>query len=82
MSYQNRIRQRIASLNQKPLFTSGKEWLDSEGNFLFGKHEGEFIGAVARLDPDYLQWILNTVEDIDHEDRQIIESYMNRRGER
>jgi hypothetical protein len=59
---------------------SAPEWLNVEGNFIFGKHRGEFVGAVARTDPDYLEWILNNIEpiDIDHEDRQIIESYIKR----
>lgn len=31
-------------------------------------------GYVAREDPFYLRWILETVEDINHEDRDVIEA--------
>lgn len=62
-----------------------REWLDSDGCFVFGKYgppNPASVEDVAREDPSYLRWILENVEDIDHEDRDIIEvalQYGNRR---
>lgn len=64
----------------------GRSWLDSEGRFLFGKHgptaglEGESIERVRREDPGYLRWIVECVEDICEEDRDIIAAALRRRG--
>lgn len=53
------------------------EWLDSDGYFIFGKY-GEpnpaSVEDVVREDPSYLRWILESVEDIHHEDRNVIET--------
>jgi hypothetical protein len=51
-----------------------KEWLNPDGEFRFGKHEGEPLSRVRRDDPGYLHWIIETVEDITDEDRAIIET--------
>lgn len=57
-----------------------REWLDVDGRFLFGKHEGESIERVRRDDPGYLRWIVETVEDICEGDREIIQAALRRRG--
>lgn len=54
-----------------------REWLDSGGYFIFGKYGGPnpvSVEDVARTDPSYLRWILESVEDIHHEDRDVIET--------
>lgn len=57
----------------------GREWLDSDGCFLFGKCKGESVEDVACNDPSYLRWILEKVEDIHHEDRDVIETALQYR---
>jgi hypothetical protein len=54
-----------------------REWLDDNGDFLFGKHQGESVNTIAVEDPHYLSWILETAENIDHEDRDIIETALH-----
>lgn len=61
---------------------SAREWLDGDGNFLFGKCKGESVEDIAREDPSYLRWILENVEDIDHEDRDVIEATLQFRKRR
>lgn len=64
----------------------GREWLDSDGCFLFGKYgsvgglQGDFVENVAKNDPSYLHWILENVEDIFHEDRDVIETALQFRN--
>lgn len=55
----------------------GREWLDSGGYFKFGKYGppgASLVEDVAVEDPGYLRWILENVEDIFHEDRDVIET--------
>jgi len=59
---------------------SQRAWLDPDGNFCFGKHEGEPLAQVRREDPSYLRWILGAVEDIADEDRALIEDCLARRA--
>lgn len=51
---------------------AAKAWISADGRFLFGKHDGELVETVAREDIDYLRWIIETVDDIDPGDRQVI----------
>lgn len=60
----------------------GREWLDDDGLFLFGKCQGYHVEDVARDDPGYLHWILENVEDIYHEDRDVIETAIQFRKRR
>ena len=56
---------------------NNREWLDSGGYFIFGKYGGPNpapVEDVAKEDPSYLRWILENVEDLDHEDRNVIET--------
>lgn len=53
---------------------TAKDWLASDGTFLFGKHEGDDVESVAADDPGYLRWILDTVDDISDGDREVIET--------
>lgn len=62
-----------------------REWLDSSGYFVFGKYgppNPASVDDVAKEDPSYLRWILENVEDIDHEDRDIIEAALQFRKRR
>lgn len=61
-----------------------REWLDQNGNFRFGKYKDDSIDDIAIDDPNYLRWILETVEDIVEEDRAIIRSSLSltRKGRR
>ena len=60
----------------------GKSWLNDDGDFRFGKCQGDNVETVAREDPSYLCWILENVEDIHHEDRDVIETALNFRKRR
>lgn len=51
-----------------------REWLNDDGCFKFGKCKGKSVEDVARTDSSYLRWILENVEDIHHEDRDVIET--------
>lgn len=56
--------------------TLGREWLDRDGAFLFGKYQGENIEWVSYHDPGYLRWIVETVENIAEEDKDVIETML------
>lgn len=56
-----------------------KDWLDSKGDFLFGKYKGKSLEDVRDDDPGYLRWIIDTVEDISDEDQEIIETILRLR---
>jgi len=58
---------------------SDKDWLDSRGNFLFGKYKGKSLEDVRDDDPGYLRWIVQEVEDISEDDREIIETIVRLR---
>lgn len=61
----------------------GREWLDNDGCFLFGKYgppSPSSVEDVAHEDPSYLRWILETAEDIDHEDKGVIETALRFNG--
>lgn len=53
---------------------NGKDWLDSRGDFLFGKYKGESLEDIRETDPGYLRWIVEAVNDISDDDREIIET--------
>lgn len=58
----------------------GREWLDSGAYFKFGKYgppNPAPVEDVAREDPSYLRWILENVDDIFHEDRDVIETALH-----
>lgn len=58
-----------------------KRWLDDDGTLLHGKYAADLIEDVARLDPGYLRWLVDTVENLDEGDRDVINStlaYRNR----
>lgn len=57
-----------------------RDFLDSTGRFLFGKHKGELSDSVAATDPSYLRWIVNDVEDCSDEDREILATLLEQRG--
>jgi hypothetical protein len=61
---------------------STRMWLDEEGRFLFGKHEGEMAEDVAHRDPDYLRWIVFDAEDVADEDRKVMEQLLVHRSRR
>lgn len=72
--------------NNNWLTDSGREWLDNDGNFKFGKYgppNAKSVESVAENDPSYLRWVLeNCGDDMYHEDRDIIETALEfaRRG--
>lgn len=63
---------------------TGRDWLDASGCFLFGKYKGECAEDIASSDPDYIQWIIDNIEDISDEDRGLLEQYLSwkNRGKR
>lgn len=52
--------------------SSSRPWLDSSGSFLFGKYKGLLAEDIAQDDSSYIRWIVNEVEDITEEDRQVL----------
>ena len=60
----------------------GREWLDRDGAFLFGKYKGEIVERVCLDDPGYINWIIDNVEDIVEEDLDMIKTQLahSRRG--
>ena len=70
----------LNTANRKP-----KPWLDSEGRFKLGKYGpqagsriGQYVEDVAVEDPGYFGWILDNVDDIDPDDRDIVEAWFHR----
>lgn len=64
------------------------DWLDSSGRFRFGKYgptgkdPGELIEYVAKVDPGYLEWVLESIENLPDDDREIMEAHLARRRKR
>jgi hypothetical protein len=62
--------------------STGRTWLDSGGFFLFGKYKNSLAEDIAKDDPSYVKWIVESVEDICEEDREMLSqllTYRNRR---
>lgn len=63
-----------------------RDWLDDDGNFLFGKYgphggmSGDSAEDVAQDDPGYIRWILEEVVDISDEDHSVLTSLIDNRG--
>lgn len=55
-------------------------WLDGDGYFVFGKHEGESAHNVALDDRSYLNWVLENAESLSDEDRKTIETELKYAG--
>lgn len=58
----------------------GRSWLDKSGCFLFGKHEYRMPEDVMRDDPEYIRWVVEEVEDVDEEDREVLSACLAYRG--
>lgn len=59
-----------------------KVWLDDDGCFRFGKHQGEFAEDIAREEPSYIRWALSEAEDMIEEDRETLEDLLYWIGDR
>lgn len=47
--------------------------IDDTGCLQFGKaHRGSDINDIAADDPSYLHWMLNNVDDLSEDDREVI----------
>lgn len=60
--------------------STGRTWLDPSGYFLFGKYRNALAEDVAQDDPSYIRWIVNDVEDICEEDREVLSQLLTYRG--
>ena len=58
------------------VFVVPKEYLDSEGRFLFGNHKGELAERVALLDYAYVSYLVSNRADICDEDREILSALL------
>lgn len=58
-----------------------KDWLDADGNFLFGRHKGRPATEVAATNASYLRWIVDDVDDCAGGDRKIFAALLNRQGQ-
>jgi hypothetical protein len=52
--------------------TTTRRWLADDGAFLFGKYKGELAEDVASEDSGYVRWAVDTVEDMDEGDRDVL----------
>lgn len=50
------------------------EWIDSAGRLTRGKYFRRDLEDVAAEDPGYLRWVLQNVEDLENDDRAVIEA--------
>lgn len=51
----------------------GIDLIDDSGRLQFGRqHRGEDINAIAADDPSYLRWMLDNVEQLTDDDREVI----------
>lgn len=55
------------------------EWLNHDGTFRFGNHEGRSYTAVADDDVGYLRWALT--QNMCDEDYNVIRAHLSRIGE-
>lgn len=55
-----------------------KPWLDDSGRFLFGMYKGKLAEDVAKSDRGYVRWIVDSVEDCDEGDREILSALVAR----
>jgi len=53
-----------------------REWLDSSGRLTIGKYKGSQAEDIASDDPSYIRWIIETVEDISEDDRNVLSQYL------
>lgn len=60
--------------------TTQRDWLDSRGNFLFGKYKGDPAEEVAQEDPSYIKWIIEKVDDCSDEDKEVLSSCLQFRS--
>lgn len=60
------------AITKTPSSSASCDWLDSGGRFKFGKYRGSLAEDIATDDPQYVQWIVDTVEDISDDDREIL----------
>lgn len=51
-------------------------WLDSEGRLLIGKYKGQLAESVAISDYAYIRWIIDNIETMNEEDREILSSLL------
>lgn len=57
-----------------------REWLDSGGCFTIGKYKGELAYDIALTDSSYIRWIIESVENIDDQDRELLSSLLKTCG--
>lgn len=53
-----------------------ESWIDSEGRLLHGKHKGELAESVAVSDHSYIRWLVDNIENMNEEDREILSSLL------
>jgi hypothetical protein len=68
-----------ARTTSKPV-SGTRRWLTDDGAFLFGKYRGEFLELVAADDEGYVRWCVESVEDMEDEDREAMEAALKYRG--
>lgn len=53
--------------------SSNHDLIDDAGRLQFGhEHRNEDINDIAADDPGYLRWMLNSVDDLSEDDREVI----------
>lgn len=58
--------------------TRERDWISPDGAFLFGKYSGRSVSAVVADDPGYCRWVVESVENITDQDRQMIATLLKR----
>lgn len=54
--------------------------ITQSGTLAFGKYKGSLAYTIARTDPDYLRWALDTIEDLDPDDVEMVETLLAQVG--
>ena len=57
----------------------GRQFVDEDGCFLFGKHKGEYLDDLAREEPSYLKWCLESIGELPESVREDIEGALGGR---
>lgn len=80
MALLGRHKEQVKQRQQQPI--RSRDWLDSEGRFLCGKYgpkdgnPGQYAEFVAVKDFRYIMWILEFVDNVSEEDRNILRTLL------
>lgn len=68
-----RKQQAIENAIQRP-------WLDDAGAFTIGKYKGQLAETIVKDNPAYIAWIVDNVENITDEERDLLSTMLKYRN--